>query len=127
MLMALTAYLLYLLVSRIESNAMHVAQPLMGDFYLPSQGILLGILAILGLVFFDFGTLHGHAFSWIEMPMTHLLVVKSIYNSLKILPPTARRKNSIHSKWFPCACRATAYRLDWPFPIKWPCICSWAT
>jgi hypothetical protein len=50
--MALTVYLLCLLVSWVDSVAMHVVQPLMGDFYLPSQGILLGILAILGLGFF---------------------------------------------------------------------------
>ena len=81
--MALTVYLLYLFVSWIESVAMHVVQPLMGDFYLPGQGILLGILAILGLGFLISQPFTAKLFSWIELPMTNLPVVKSIYNSLK--------------------------------------------
>ena len=81
--MALTVYLLYLFVSWIESVAMHVVQPLMGDFYLPGQGIFLGILAILGLGFLISQPFTAKLFSWVELPMTNLPVVKSIYNSLK--------------------------------------------
>ena len=81
--MALTVYLLFLFVSWIESVTMQIVRPLMGGFYLPGQGILLGILAILGLGYLISQPFTAKMFSWIELPMTNLPVVKSIYNSLK--------------------------------------------
>ena len=49
--LGLTVYLLYLFVSFLESMAMFVIRPIVGDFYLPGLGIALAVLAILAMGF----------------------------------------------------------------------------
>lgn len=81
--LALTIYVLVLFLGWIESLALGVFRPLIGTFYLPGMGILLGVLIIVG-----FGALLSkpevrEALALIELPFTKLPLVKSIYSSLK--------------------------------------------
>lgn len=81
--LAATAYVLVLFVTWIERIAMALVRPLVGDFYLPGLGILLGTALILGLGFLVSRPSAGRLLSLIELPFTNLPVVKSIYSSLK--------------------------------------------
>ncbi len=81
--LALTVYVLYLTVAWIESIAMWLIRPFIGDFYLPGLGIVLGAGLILGLGFLISQPHVARWLSWIELPFTNLPVVKSIYSSLK--------------------------------------------
>ena len=81
--LALTVYVLYLTVAWIESIAMWLIRPFIGDFYLPGLGIVLGAGLILGLGFLISQPNVARWLSWIELPFTNLPVVKSIYSSLK--------------------------------------------
>jgi len=81
--LAVTVYVLYLTVAWIESIAMWLIRPFIGDFYLPGLGILLGAALILGLGFLISQPNVARWLSWIELPFTNLPVVKSIYSSLK--------------------------------------------
>lgn len=81
--LGLTVYVLYLFVTWIESLAMSVIRPIIGDFYLPGLGISLSVLLILGLGFLISQPLTARLLSWVELPFTNLPVVKSIYSSLK--------------------------------------------
>lgn len=80
---ALTIYVLYLFVVWTETLAMRAIRPIIGDFYLPGLGILLGTLAIFGLGVLVSQPVVARLLSWVELPFTNLPVVKSIYSSLK--------------------------------------------
>ena len=81
--LVMTVYVLYLLDTWMESLAMWVIRPVVGDFYLPGQGIVLGVLVILGLGFLLSRPITSKLLSWVELPFTNLPVVKSVYSSLK--------------------------------------------
>jgi uncharacterized membrane protein len=81
--LALTVYLLYLFVAGAESAAIWLIRPLIGDFYLPGFGILVGVGVILALGFLVSRPITARLLSWVELPFTRLPVVKSIYSSLK--------------------------------------------
>ncbi|MFN3495944.1 MAG: hypothetical protein ACK40L_15695, partial [Hydrogenophaga sp.] len=49
--LALTVYVLFLFVSWTEGVAMAIIRPVIGDFYLPGLGIVLGAGLIVGLGF----------------------------------------------------------------------------
>lgn len=81
--LALTLYLLVFFLGWVESIALGVFRPLIGGFYVPGMGLLLGIGFIVGI-----GALLSKAevrdvLAFIELPFTKLPVVKSIYSSLK--------------------------------------------
>lgn len=81
--LGLTVYLLYLFLTGMEQVAMWWIRPLVGDFYLPGLGLVLGIG---GIVLLGFLISHPYAsklLSLIELPFTNLPVIKSIYSSLK--------------------------------------------
>ena len=80
---ALTLYVLYLFIAWVESIAMWAIRPLIGDFYLPGLGIVIGAGMILGLGFLISQPAAARLLSWVELPFTNLPVVKSIYSSLK--------------------------------------------
>ena len=80
---ALTVYVLYLFIVWVESAAMWLIRPFIGDFYLPGLGIVLGAALIMGLGFLISQPVTARLLSWIELPFTNLPVVKSIYSSLK--------------------------------------------
>ena len=79
----LTVYVLYLFGTWIESLAMSVIRPIIGDFYLPGLGIGLSVLLIVALGFLISQPITARLLSWVELPFTNLPVVKSIYSSLK--------------------------------------------
>ncbi|HRK38339.1 MAG TPA: DUF502 domain-containing protein [Burkholderiaceae bacterium] len=79
----LTVYALVLLVSWLEGIAMHLLRPLIGSFYLPGLGIVLGGATILLLGFLVSQPFMGRLLGWMELPFTNVPVVKSIYSSLK--------------------------------------------
>lgn len=81
--LALTVYLLYLFVAAVESAAVWMIRPLIGDFYLPGIGILVGVGVILALGFLVSQPITSRMLSWLELPFTRLPVVKSVYSSLK--------------------------------------------
>ena len=81
--LAATAYVLVLFVTWIERMAMSMVRPLVGDFYLPGLGIVLGAALILGLGFLVSQPSAARLLSLVELPFTNLPVVKSIYSSLK--------------------------------------------
>jgi uncharacterized membrane protein len=81
--LALTVYVLFLFVTWTEGLAMALVRPLIGDFYLPGLGILLGTGLIVGLGFLISQPYTARLLSWVELPFTNLPVVKSIYSSLK--------------------------------------------
>lgn len=79
----LTVYVLYLCAFWIDSIAMSVARPLIGDFYLPGLGIALSVGLIVGIGFLVSQPYAARLMSWVELPFTNVPVVKSIYSSLK--------------------------------------------
>jgi uncharacterized membrane protein len=81
--LGLTVYLLYLFLSWSETLAMQLTRPLIGKFYVPGMGLVLGIVFIflLGVLVSQRGV--GRLLSLVELPFTNLPVVKSIYSSLK--------------------------------------------
>ena len=81
--LGLTVYVLYMFISWMDSLAMSVISPIIGDFYLPGLGIVLGVGAIVGLGFLISQPVTTRLLSWVEFPFTNLPVVKSIYSSLK--------------------------------------------
>ncbi len=81
--LALTVYLLVLFVTGTESMAIWLIRPLIGDFYLPGVGIVVGVGLILALGFLVSQSYTARLLSWVELPFTKLPVVKSIYSSLK--------------------------------------------
>ena len=79
----LTVYVFYLFVFWIDSMAMRVIRPVIGDFYLPGLGIVLSLALIVGVGFLVSQPFTARLMSWVELPFTNLPVVKSIYSSLK--------------------------------------------
>ncbi|WP_066269786.1 DUF502 domain-containing protein [Hydrogenophaga palleronii] len=80
---ALTVYVLYLFIAWLESIAMWAIRPLIGDFYLPGLGIVIGAASIFGLGFLVSQPAAARMLSWFELPFNNLPVVRSIYSSLK--------------------------------------------
>jgi len=82
--LALTVYLLFMLVAWTESIAMWLIRPIIGEeLYLPGLGILLGAALIMGLGYLISQPSASRLVAMVERPFTHLPVVKSIYSSLK--------------------------------------------
>jgi uncharacterized membrane protein len=82
--LALTVYVLFMVVAWTESIAMWLIRPIIGeDLYLPGLGILLGAALILGLGYLVSQPYTSRLMDMVERPFTHLPVVKSIYSSLK--------------------------------------------
>ncbi len=81
--LGLTIYLLYLFLSGMEQFALWWLRPLIGEFYLPGLGLLIGIGAIVLLGFVISRPYAHKLLSLIELPFTNLPLVKSIYSSLK--------------------------------------------
>ncbi len=81
--LALTIYVLFVFVSWVDSMAMAVVRPIIGDFYLPGMGIVLGVSLIVWLGYMVSQPFTTRLMAWVELPFTNLPVVKSIYSSLK--------------------------------------------
>jgi uncharacterized membrane protein len=81
--LGLTIYLLYLFLSWTEGFAMWWVRPIIGEFYIPGLGLLLGIGGIVLLGFFISNERALKYLSLIELPFTSLPVIKSVYSSLK--------------------------------------------
>jgi uncharacterized membrane protein len=82
--LALTVYLLFMVVAWTESIAMWLIRPFIGEeLYTPGLGILLGTALILGLGYLVSQPSAARLMATVERPFTHLPVVKSIYSSLK--------------------------------------------
>ena len=81
--LGVTVYLLYLFLTGTEEFALWLLRPLLGDFYLPGLGLLIGIgiIVLLGFLISQPGV--RRLLSFVELPFTNLPVVKSIYSSLK--------------------------------------------
>jgi len=81
--LGLTVYLLYTFLTWAEHIAMWWVRPIIGDFYIPGLGLILGLG---GIVLLGYLVSHKYIYkvlSLIEFPFTNLPVVKSIYSSLK--------------------------------------------
>jgi len=81
--LALTVYLLYLFTTWAESVAIWLIRPIIGDFYVPGLGLVVGIGMILALGFLVSRSATARLLTWVELPFTRVPVVKSIYSSLK--------------------------------------------
>ncbi|MDP2264852.1 MAG: DUF502 domain-containing protein [Hydrogenophaga sp.] len=82
--LALTVYVLFMVVAWAESIAMWLIRPFIGeDFYLPGLGIVLGTLLIVGMGYLISQPYATRLVDLVERPFTNLPVVKSIYSSLK--------------------------------------------
>lgn len=81
--LGLTIYLLYVFLTVTEDFAMGWLRPLLGGFYLPGLGLLIGIGIIMLLGFLISHPIAHRLLSYIEFPFANLPVVKSIYSSLK--------------------------------------------
>jgi uncharacterized membrane protein len=82
--LALTVYVLFMVVAWTESIAMWLIRPFIGeDFYLPGLGIVLGAALIVGLGMLISQPYAMRLVDMVERPFTNLPVVKSIYSSLK--------------------------------------------
>ena len=81
--LALTVYLLWVLVVGSERLALQLLRPLLGEVYFPGLGLVLTLaLALLAGVLVS-SRAASRVLGWIELPFTNLPVVKSIYTSLK--------------------------------------------
>lgn len=81
--LGVTIYLLYLFLTGTEEFAMWWLRPVLGNFYLPGLGLVIGIGIIVLLGFLISQPRVRRLLSFIELPFTNLPVVKSIYSSLK--------------------------------------------
>ena len=80
---ALTVYLLYIFLAWTETAALWVLRPLIGSFYIPGMGLVVGVLIILVIGYLVSKQSVRKLLTFAEMPFTNLPVVKSIYSSLK--------------------------------------------
>ena len=80
---ALTVYLLYIILTWTESLALTLLRPFIGGFYIPGMGLALGVLGILLIGYLVTKQRMRSAFSILERPFTNIPVIKSIYSSLK--------------------------------------------
>lgn len=81
--LGLTVYLLYAFLSWAETFALWWVRPIIGEFYFPGLGLLLGLAGIVLLGYLVSQKYVHKLLSLIELPFTNLPVVKSIYSSLK--------------------------------------------
>lgn len=81
--LALTLYVLYLLLAWMEAMTLWVLRPLFGSFYIPGMGLVFGVLGIVLIGYLMSKHRVRKALSFVELPFTNLPVVKSIYSSLK--------------------------------------------
>jgi uncharacterized membrane protein len=81
--LGLTVYLLYIFLSWSETLAMRLTRPLIGEFYVPGMGLVLGVTGIFLLGVLVSQRCVRKLLSLVELPFTNLPVVKSIYSSLK--------------------------------------------
>jgi uncharacterized membrane protein len=81
--LGLTIYVLYLAVAWVEGGVIALLRPLLGDFYLPGLGILLGVVLLLALGFVVSQPFMARVLVWLELPLSNLPLVKSIYSALK--------------------------------------------
>jgi uncharacterized membrane protein len=81
--LGLTAYLLYVFLSWMETLTMQMILPFIGGFYVPGMGLLLGITVIFLVGVLVSQRSAGKLLSLIELPFTNLPVVKSVYSSFK--------------------------------------------
>ena len=80
---ALTVYLLYIFLAWTETAALWVLRPLIGSFYIPGMGLVVGVLIILVIGYLVSKQSVRKLLTFAEIPFTNLPVVKSIYSSLK--------------------------------------------
>lgn len=80
---ALTIYLLYIILTWTESLAFTLLRPFIGSFYIPGMGLVLGVLGILLIGYLVTKQRVRSLFSVVERPFTNIPVIKSIYSSLK--------------------------------------------
>ncbi|MES2978382.1 MAG: DUF502 domain-containing protein [Pseudomonadota bacterium] len=80
---ALTLYVLYIFLAWIEALTLWVLRPIIGSFYVPGLGLVLGVLGITAIGYLLSKRHVRSVLSLIEIPFTNLPVVKSIYSSLK--------------------------------------------
>src|SRR3546814_20012515 len=80
---ALTIYLLYILLAWTERVTLALLSPFIGSFYIPGMGLVLGILGILLIGYLVSKERVQRVFHLVEMPFTNLPVVKSIYSVRK--------------------------------------------
>ncbi|HYG42288.1 MAG TPA: DUF502 domain-containing protein [Bordetella sp.] len=80
---ALTIYLLYIVLAWTERVSMALLSPFIGNFYIPGMGLVLGIVGILLIGYLVSKERVQRIFRLVEIPFTNLPVVKSIYSSLK--------------------------------------------
>ncbi len=80
---ALTVYLLFLFLAWTEGAAAWLLNPIIGGFYVPGLGLVLGVAIILVIGFLVSQRKVRRSLAFIEFPFTNLPVVKSIYSSIK--------------------------------------------
>jgi uncharacterized membrane protein len=81
--LALTVYVLFIVLAWMETLTLWILRPLIGSFYLPGMGLVFGILGIVLIGFLVSKQRVRQALSFVELPFTNLPVIKSIYSSLK--------------------------------------------
>lgn len=81
--LAVTIYLLFALLTWTEELALVVVRPLVGHFYIPGMGLLMGVLGIIAVGFMVSKQQLRKVVSYIELPFTSIPVIKSVYSSLK--------------------------------------------
>lgn len=81
--LVLTVYVLVIFLRWVESLSLFVLRPVIGSFYVPGLGVVVGVLIIvaIGAILSRPGI--RKALVLIELPFTRLPVVKSVYSSLK--------------------------------------------
>ncbi|HYW55954.1 MAG TPA: DUF502 domain-containing protein [Polaromonas sp.] len=80
---ALTLYVLYVFLAWTESLALWALRPLIGSFYVPGMGLVFGVAGIIAIgVLVSERRVRG-LLSIVELPLTNLPVIKSLYSSLK--------------------------------------------
>ncbi len=81
--LAVTVYLLFALLTWTEELALVVVRPIVGNFYIPGMGLLLGVLGIIAVGVMVSKQQLRKILSFIELPFTSIPVIKSVYSSLK--------------------------------------------
>ena len=81
--LALTLYLLFVMLAWMETLTLWILRPLFGDFYIPGMGLVVGMLGIVLIGYLVSNPRVRKALLFVELPFTNLPVVKSIYSSLK--------------------------------------------
>ncbi len=79
----LTLYVLYIFLVWMETLTLWVLRPAISSFYVPGMGLVLGIVGIVLIGYLVSKQSMRKLLSFVELPLTNLPVVKSIYSSLK--------------------------------------------